>query len=304
MSSALRWGVIGLGRAGQAKLKAISELGLERAKLTAIASRRALPEPLHETHPALKKLSWEELICDPDVDAVAVCTESALHEQQARAALLAGKHVLVDFPLCSSERAFIELHQLAEASGLTLHQELIGLLSPGHTMLEAQITPCDPLASLTLEFSGGLSGWVHHEANAGRWAPLALGRLQRAWGLVGPMVITGHQLTFEEGGYTLGISLLSEGGAEVRLREARHPNARRTIRVEARSQAGRALHCALPHPLPRPEVSLFTQDLICFDQRVRRLAALAPSSHYVPYHAQLGVMRLIDELTARISAEG
>ena len=43
--------------------------------------------------------SYEDLLADPAVDAVAICTPSGLHAQQALQALDAGKHVLIEKPI-------------------------------------------------------------------------------------------------------------------------------------------------------------------------------------------------------------
>jgi|GEM_PF-868129 len=303
MRAPLRWGVIGLGRAGLAKLNSISALGSDRAELSAIATRRPLPELLQERYPALRSLSWEALVSDPEIDAVAICSENELHATQARASLSAGKHTLVDFPLCQSATEFEALHLLAQQKEVVLHQELIGLLSPSHTLLQAQLRQSDPIASISIHFTGGLSGWVRREVDAGRWALLALGRLQRAWSLIGPLSLTGAQLSVEGGGYTLQVSLAHQGGAQVRLCEARHPSSRRSTQIEVYTQSERGLHEALPSVLPKPSVPLFTQDLIHFHQRVATRDTPAPHLHYVPYSAQLGVMRLIDAMTTQLHTQ-
>jgi scyllo-inositol 2-dehydrogenase (NADP+) len=56
----------------------------------------------------------------PDVDLVVVATPNALHEPLARAALEAGKHVLVDKPLALSARAVDGLMALARRQGRQL----------------------------------------------------------------------------------------------------------------------------------------------------------------------------------------
>src|SRR5438874_7797103 len=49
---------------------------------------------------------YRELLADPGIDAVHVCTPNALHFPMAKAALEAGKHVLCEKPLAlSSEQA-------------------------------------------------------------------------------------------------------------------------------------------------------------------------------------------------------
>lgn len=64
--------------------------------------------------------SYEEVLSDPAVSAVAVATPAATHFDLARAALEAGKHVLVEKPLTSTVADGEKLVALAEASGLVL----------------------------------------------------------------------------------------------------------------------------------------------------------------------------------------
>jgi predicted dehydrogenase len=60
------------------------------------------------------------LLDDPAVEAVAVATPVATHAPLAAAALRAGKHVLVEKPMATSEREAEELVRLAERNRLTL----------------------------------------------------------------------------------------------------------------------------------------------------------------------------------------
>ncbi len=71
--------------------------------------------------------SYDELLDDPSVEAVAIATTVGTHFKLARAALEAGKHVLVEKPLSSSSIDAQELVALAAAQELTL--------MPGHTFL-------------------------------------------------------------------------------------------------------------------------------------------------------------------------
>jgi len=57
---------------------------------------------------------------DDSVDAVVVCTPTATHHEIARAALLAGKHVLVEKPVTTKSSDAVELQHLAESGGLVL----------------------------------------------------------------------------------------------------------------------------------------------------------------------------------------
>jgi predicted dehydrogenase len=64
--------------------------------------------------------SYDRVLADPAVAAVAIATPVATHFDLVRAALEAGKHVLVEKPLTSSAAEGEKLAALAERSGLVL----------------------------------------------------------------------------------------------------------------------------------------------------------------------------------------
>ncbi len=65
---------------------------------------------------------FEQLIARPDLDALYVPQPPALHYRWARAALEAGKHVLVEKPSTTSLAESRELVELARTRGLALHE--------------------------------------------------------------------------------------------------------------------------------------------------------------------------------------
>jgi len=73
-------------------------------------------EQVHQRFPELA-LTREvsDALEDPSVDAVAIATPTATHYALARAALRAGKHVLIEKPITSDARQADELCELAEA---------------------------------------------------------------------------------------------------------------------------------------------------------------------------------------------
>ena len=70
--------------------------------------------------PVRATASYEQVLADPDVSAVAIATPAATHFDLVRAALEAGKHVLVEKPLTASVAEGVKLAELAERSGLVL----------------------------------------------------------------------------------------------------------------------------------------------------------------------------------------
>jgi len=297
------WAVVGLGRAGLAKARALlGPLAAEEgARLVATCSRRgALRDLASDLDPegAVRALTLEEALADPRVEAVAVCTESALHAAQARAALAAGRHALVDFPLCATRAEAESLLALADARGLTLHHELIGLLAQGHRALAAQAAAAraagDPLGALSLRQTGGLYRWVREEVEAKRLGQLCVGRLHQAWDLAGPLSLV-HAARAPvagagDGAYALTLALRGAGGEEVTLVESRAEGLGRAGEVEARTRGGRALQSE-GRGAPG---DLFAEDLRAFYAEVRGAPPYAPRAH------TLGVLALAEQVSAAL----
>jgi len=98
----IRIGVIGYGYWGPNLVRNFADL--ESACVTMVADRRS--ERLGHVarrYPGVRTTSApEELIGDPDVDAVVIATPVRHHFELAMAALRAGKHVLVEKPMAST----------------------------------------------------------------------------------------------------------------------------------------------------------------------------------------------------------
>ncbi len=88
----------------QCEIRAVCDL--DRERLAAVARR----------YPAVRAVSdFREVLADASVDAVAICTPVGTHACLARAALEAGKHVLVEKPMTHSVETAEALIELAEA---------------------------------------------------------------------------------------------------------------------------------------------------------------------------------------------
>lgn len=67
-----------------------------------------------------RALRSDDEVYRADIDAVVICTPNHMHEEQAIAALEAGKHVLVEKPLALTEEGCARVVAAAEKSGRTL----------------------------------------------------------------------------------------------------------------------------------------------------------------------------------------
>jgi xylose dehydrogenase (NAD/NADP) len=95
----IRWGFLGASWvASTALVPAVAAAG--NASLYAVASRD--PQRSQALNPAKVHATYEDLISDPNVDAVYISLANHLHLEWAVKALNAGKHVLCEKPLATS----------------------------------------------------------------------------------------------------------------------------------------------------------------------------------------------------------
>ncbi|WP_423607024.1 Gfo/Idh/MocA family protein [Sphingomonas sp. MS122] len=114
MSKAYRLGLVGLGKiARDQHLPAI--MGNDRHDLVAVASRNAQLEGV-----AGFATIGELIAADRGLDAVTLCTPPEGRYQQARAALEAGLHVMLEKPPAATLSEIAELARLAAEKRLTL----------------------------------------------------------------------------------------------------------------------------------------------------------------------------------------
>lgn len=73
------------------------------------------------------------------VDAVILCTPTQMHAAQAKACLLAGKHVQVEIPLCDNLNAGEEIVALQKSSGLVAMCGHTRRFNPSHQYLHKMI---------------------------------------------------------------------------------------------------------------------------------------------------------------------
>jgi len=120
-----RVGIAGLGYWGPNLARNFAELA-ELAWICDLDS--ALRERFAARYPAARVTAdFDELLADPELDAVIVATPVPTHYELARQALLAGKHVFVEKP--PATRA----HEMEELCALSEERDLV--LMPGHLLL-------------------------------------------------------------------------------------------------------------------------------------------------------------------------
>ena len=118
--SPLRVAVVGCGYWGPNLIRNFYEH--PQAQLVAVCDRDAARlEKVRDRYPAVRLTTvFESLLEADDVDAVVIATPVHTHYPLAKAALLAGKHVMIEKPMCQTSDQCRELITLAEQQGKTL----------------------------------------------------------------------------------------------------------------------------------------------------------------------------------------
>jgi UDP-2-acetamido-3-amino-2,3-dideoxy-glucuronate N-acetyltransferase len=155
-------GVVGAGHWGRNLVRNFRELGVLRAVCDpddcALAPARALGVRTY--------LSFDALLADPEIDAVAIASPAVTHADLAAKALAAGKHVFVEKPLCLDPREGPGLARAATLRGLTLMVGHLLLYHPAYRSLK-RLVDASELGELRYIYSNRLSlGRIRREENA------------------------------------------------------------------------------------------------------------------------------------------
>jgi predicted dehydrogenase len=275
VEGSLRLAVVGLGRAGAARVRAIE--ALESVELAGLVTRGGGPGAR----------SLDDVLGDPRVDGLCVCTPNSLHADLVRRALAADKHALVEYPLAPGPSEATELFALARERDRVLHVEHIELLSPSQEEQRRRVAELGRVQQGTLQLEAAAEGWIADRALAGSPALRAVARLHRLVDLFGEARVEGAALS-ERGvqGYRLEVELGFQEGGGLRLIEERRAGARRGVEWEIVCERG-----VLRNPPSQSPGKLFEEDLTCFAQRVRKGAP-----HYVSEDRIVHVLDLVRQI--------
>ncbi|MBC7254842.1 MAG: Gfo/Idh/MocA family oxidoreductase [Chloroflexi bacterium] len=108
--------VVGTGFIGPVHIEALRRIGARVVGVCDVAQEKAKQVAQEWGLPKVY-FRYEDVLADPDVQMVHLCTPNRLHYGQAKAALQAGKHVLCEKPLAMNSAESAELVALAAKSG-------------------------------------------------------------------------------------------------------------------------------------------------------------------------------------------
>ncbi len=111
----IKVGIIGMGYIGESHIEAVRRIGF--CELYAVADTNAELAMAKAEYYGIEKCysSVEELLADPEIDAVHNCTPNFLHLSINKEIIKSGKHLLSEKPLCMNYEQAIELVELKKS---------------------------------------------------------------------------------------------------------------------------------------------------------------------------------------------
>lgn len=114
----IKTAMIGCGFMGKTHTEAIRRLGHVEVAAVVGGTQKEADDFAAAYHVPKATANLAEVLADPEIEAVHVCTPNALHHPISKAALEAGKNVLCEKPLTMTAAQAYEMVELAAAKGL------------------------------------------------------------------------------------------------------------------------------------------------------------------------------------------
>ena len=119
MNTTVNFGIIGCGVISRFHIQAIN--AIDGAKLHGVYDHiYDFAKKTAEEQQVKAYQTLEEMLSDPELDAVCICTPSGLHAAQAIQAAKAGKHVLIEKPIALSLEDCDKISAKAQKSGVKI----------------------------------------------------------------------------------------------------------------------------------------------------------------------------------------
>lgn len=133
----VRMGIIGVGSISESHLNSYANNA--GAVITAVCdlNKQRAVQVANKYGVSLDKIytDYRELLADPDIDAVSICTWNNSHAELSIAALHAGKHVLVEKPLCRTVEEALLMEEAVRSTGKLLQVGFVRRYDPNAQLL-------------------------------------------------------------------------------------------------------------------------------------------------------------------------
>lgn len=199
LQQTLSVGLIGTGFSAQRRAEAFQ--ADPRSDLRYVAGHTAAStEAFSQTFQVPMLSSWQALLEQPELDLVVIASINQDHSAMVQAALLAGKHVIVEYPLALDYTAGQALVELAQRQDKLLHVEHIELLGGVHQALRRYLPDLGKVFSAryatVMPQHPAPRRWTYHQAQFGFPLIAALSRIHRLTNLFGSVQRVACQTRF------------------------------------------------------------------------------------------------------------
>lgn len=112
-------GIVGLGWVAGAHISAFNKI--PGVKVTAVCSRRELDEAAISSQygtPLKAYRDYREMLADPSIHVIDICTPHPFHAEQAIAAARAGKHLIIEKPIAISYEDSVAMRNAIREAGV------------------------------------------------------------------------------------------------------------------------------------------------------------------------------------------
>jgi predicted dehydrogenase len=130
MNRTVRWGLLSTAKINNALIGPLQQA--TRSQLAAVASRNHGKAATYAVEHRIPKAygSYEELLADPDIDAVYISLPNSMHAEWTVKAAQAGKHVLCEKPLVVSLEELDRVEAAASKADVTVFEAFMYLHHP------------------------------------------------------------------------------------------------------------------------------------------------------------------------------
>ena len=186
--SPLKVGIVGTGYAAKKRAEAL----LSDRRIRLLVATGNTPEKLQQfcqTFDLEAIDSWSRLVNLPELDLIFICTINQGCGAIARAAILAGKHVVVEYPLALEAEVAAEILELAASKQKLLHVEHIEIIGGLHQAIKQYLPQIGKVfyarySTISSQHPAERS-WKYHRAMFGFPLAAALSRIHRLTDLFG-----------------------------------------------------------------------------------------------------------------------
>ncbi|MBO3662114.1 Gfo/Idh/MocA family protein [Microbacterium stercoris] len=319
----LRWGILATGGIAHSFARDLRTAGLD---LVAVGSRSQESADAFASEFDIPRAhgSYEQLVADPEVDIVYVSTPHPMHAENARLALEAGKHALVEKSFTVNRAEAESLRDLAAEKGLLVMEAMWTRYLPHMTRIH-EILDAGTLGEIRTVFADHtqkITSDPSHRLNAlplGGGALLDLGiyPVSFAWDILGEPTTVHAAARLGETGADAEVATLmvhGSGALSTTVSSARGsgPNSAHIVGTEARIDIDRVWYTPTSFTVTAPDGSVIERYESHIEGRGMQYQALAAErfvaegslgGRELTIDESVAIMGTLDEIRRQIGVE-